>query len=171
METVDMLSIGMQTLVGTGGQEFPYKRGNCFSMHNDEGEGYRIVNFNVENLKELIKRGLTWPIKVHPISKRHAILHDERIPHEWYDDRFCSICCPESLLPLPQRAAKFRDREYGVEVVKDVGDGMRIISLHPEKAHERNMAFDPSLPPYEEHQKALSEAFNERMRKAGYTVV
>jgi hypothetical protein len=51
----------------------------------------------------LIKRGLEYPVKIIPISKRQAIIHDSRIPFNWYDDKWCTVCCPDKLLPIPQQ--------------------------------------------------------------------
>lgn len=112
MNTIDAYSIGMQTLVGSYG-EFPRKHGNCFSLHtnndpsidyNQGKDGYRIVNFNVENLKHLIQYyELDFPIKILPLSDYIAVIHDWRIPDNYYDDRWCEICCPYSLLPIQQQ--------------------------------------------------------------------
>jgi len=91
------------TLVGFIG-EFPMKRGNCFSVRTNDNEDYRIVNFNHENLEELIRLEiLKFPIQISLISKHHAVIADGRIPNEWYSARFCETCTPKDLLPLPQQ--------------------------------------------------------------------
>jgi hypothetical protein len=93
------------TCVGYHHDSFPYPSGNCFSVKTSSG-GSRIVNFNYENLIELEKRGvITFPIDIIPISENSAVIHDSRIPNEWYDTRFCEVCCPHNLLPIPQQLA------------------------------------------------------------------
>jgi hypothetical protein len=109
---IDAVEIGEQTLVGSFG-DFPRKHGNCFGLITEEGKNYRIVNFIVENLEEALERGLEWPIKIIPITERTAIIHDERIPHDWYMDRWCEVCCPHDLLPIPQKLRQDREIKYG----------------------------------------------------------
>lgn len=97
------------TLVGVGRQERPQQRGNCFSV-KVEGEQYerRISNFNLENLEALIEKGLTWPIEVEPLGECNALVMDARIGERWYDQRYCEICTPRTLLPSNQIAAHQR---------------------------------------------------------------
>jgi hypothetical protein len=112
-----------QTLLGVSGNP-PHEKGNCFSILTKNNKTYRIVNFVYENLEHLIKSGLTWPIKICIIRKRTAIIHDERIPHEFYAKRYCEVCCHESVLPVNQIAeirrkeltgerVNFKDDQYG----------------------------------------------------------
>lgn len=126
-KTIKAVAIGEQTLIGTdksGG--FPIEHGNCFSMDTkprsswrEDGGSYRIVNFCVENLRELIALGIGFPFDIHPISERHAVMHDARIPPEWYDKRFCEICCPSALLPIPQQLSIAREIAAGYRVVNE----------------------------------------------------
>lgn len=92
--------IHTQTLVGAD-TNFPGKYGNCFSVGDDAGNTYNIVNFTVENLQELVARGtLSWPIEIEIIDgAKTAIVNDDRIPDEWYDKRFCRRCCAQELMP------------------------------------------------------------------------
>lgn len=120
MEIANALEVTTQTLVGKMGKDFPRKSGNCFSVETDQGKEYRIVNFNVENWEEMIKRGLELPIKIGILGGRTAIIHDDRIPEEWYDYQYCPTCCPEFYLPEPQKLAKERKRSRGH--IKPAGD-------------------------------------------------
>jgi hypothetical protein len=52
------------------------------------------------------------PVQVHLLSERIGIIHDPRIPDEWYDKRYCEVCCPESLLPFPQQAARVKKNVF-----------------------------------------------------------
>jgi len=99
---LEATSVTSVTLVGYMG-EFPRKYGNCFSVTTPEGE-MRIVNFGYENLKELEKRGVVeMPLRIHKLGPRTAAIADPRIPREWYDEKFCTVCTPRDLLPYPQR--------------------------------------------------------------------
>ena len=95
-------------------------RGNCFSVQTDDKLEYRIVNFAYENLVELLRRGLLWPIKIQTLTDHHAVIYDKRIPNEWYAKEFCTVCCPEQLLPMPQRLL------HELEILR----GERIIGKH-----------------------------------------
>ena len=92
---------------------------NCFSVVTDQGKHYRIVNFYLDSgfiqhpgskkgLETLLKEGLTWPIKIAVLSERIACINDPRIPDSEYRDEFCEVCCPQELLPMPQRLRKAR---------------------------------------------------------------
>lgn len=89
------LAMSAQTMVGYGG-DFPRSKGNCFSMVVENSlVGFHAVNFNAENLLELIKRGVVdWPIEISPLTEGHALIVDERIPQEWYKEEkdWCTIC-------------------------------------------------------------------------------
>lgn len=110
---------GFRTCVGVGGEERPSQWGNCFgvfdrSVTRDDILGsrvaeYRILNFNAENLDALRKLGLKWPIQCKFLGGHHAIIHDPRIGERWYDTRFCEVCTPRDLLPVPQRQSQERD--------------------------------------------------------------
>lgn len=102
-----------QTLVGSFG-DFPRKFGNCFSVEDEDGKNYRILNFKIENIKELVRRGeLSWPIKCEALGEHSAVINDGRIPDDWYMDHFCETCTPLDLLPLPQRLQQLRDIQRG----------------------------------------------------------
>lgn len=118
------IAVGEQTLLGVLGNDFPLGSGNCFSVECDDGSAYRIVNFVLENLKELLHRGLTWPVKILVLEGSTAVLHDERIHSSWYRDDFCPCCCPQTLLPLPQRLQQMRKEARGHRSRNQTADGM-----------------------------------------------
>jgi hypothetical protein len=124
IETINASSITSSTLVGVAKSKPPYKNGNCFSLACGKREEYRIVNFNLENLKHLLRCGLTWPVKISKISDRLAILHDERIPDEFYDKEYCEVCCKKDLLPVTQQSRIMRQIKRGQRI--DFDDGFFI---------------------------------------------
>lgn len=110
MKTLDKFTfknattITMTTLVGVIKQNFPLAHGNCFSVECDDKTEYRIVNFVLENLEQLIKtKQIEWPVKILPISERQAVVVDERIPEAWFNDHYCETCCSFDLLPHNQQ--------------------------------------------------------------------
>jgi len=96
------------TLIGVHGEP-PHEHGNCFSVIADNGEGYRIVNFNYENLEALGALGLKMPIEIEAIGNGTAVVMDGRIGERWYQQHFCEVCCPPGLLPVTQRHRQQRD--------------------------------------------------------------
>lgn len=104
------------TLLGVWGK-LPLERGNCFSVETEQGD-FRIVNFVHENLEHLLKHGLSWPIRIMVLGDGIAALHDERIPDRWFSKTYCEVCCPQSLLPFPQRAAHMRQEARGERKVR-----------------------------------------------------
>lgn len=117
MNDLNAIRITGQTSVGTFGP-YPRQRGNCFSIEDETEEHYRIVNFVLENLEHLVKKGLTWPVKCEAIRREEtgewlAVINDARIGDRWYADHFCEICCPASLLPLPQLLKQRREEQLG----------------------------------------------------------
>lgn len=125
------IQITFQTLVGHWAEKFPYPSGNCFSVEFDDGTQARIVNFGVENLREAIKRGVNYPIKCRLIDEKHAIIHDERIPDNWYKDLWCECCCPKELLPLPQKLVHERQILQGARKENPSGSVMFDFSKRP----------------------------------------
>ena len=106
-------AVTSHTLVGVWGDP-PLSHGNCFSMTAEDGNEYDIVNFVYENLEALQAAGLTWPVDIRVLAGRIAVVHDRRIPHDWYQVRFCEVCCPKALLPLPQTLRHEREVMQGV---------------------------------------------------------
>lgn len=100
-------AIGMVTLVGVPKTEYPLSWGNCFSARltaEKSGQYADIVNFDYENLKELLRRGtLTWPIEIVYLdeARKIALVRDPRIPAEWYRTKYCEVCTPRDLLNKP----------------------------------------------------------------------
>ena len=125
MEYMDLKATGVAGYSLLGCDELlPHKRGNCFSVEA-EGGNYRIVNFVHENLEELIEAGLTYPIGIRVLAGNIAVIHDKRIPSEWYRSEFCEVCCPRSLLPLPQTLRQEREVRQGVRME---GDGFVLLN-------------------------------------------
>jgi hypothetical protein len=123
-------SIGGHTLLGVNTSKYPVKHGNCFDMVISRDKGVKIVNFYVENLEELIRRNeITLPVKIGMISEHCGVIMDERIPHDWYSDRFCEVCCPDRLLPITQRLRIWRDEESGKRVTTKSENGYIITSI------------------------------------------
>lgn len=120
-------AFGGHTLVGSHG-EFPRKFGNCFSLKVEQGF-VDIINFKFENLEELIRRGLSWPIKVRKLDVRRALVVDERIPDHWYTNRYCEVCSPERLLNQYQIEARRRAEARGDRIVHP--NGMIQMSMQP----------------------------------------
>ena len=106
------VAITGQTLLGSSG-DFPRSLGNCFDVEDAKGREWRVVNFSVENLKHLLEQGLKWPVAAEEICKGRAVINDSRIGERWYDREFCEVCCPESLLPLPQQLEHEREIARG----------------------------------------------------------
>jgi hypothetical protein len=158
--------ITSHTLVGYYSSKFPLKNGNCFSMRCNDGNVYRIVNFCYENLIEVTNRGVTLPIKVLPLNGRVAIICDSRIANDWYQDRFCECCCPESLLPIQQRLRIQLEIDCGARenFEKDNGDGTKYVMTHrtPAKLVDLRTALE---------KEGDEAAQTERWQKAGIIVI
>jgi hypothetical protein len=106
LSIINATAVTSQTLVGHFFDEEQglYPSGNCFSMKDENGDTYKILNFGIENLDLLLEMGiLEFPVKIHPLSERHAVILDERIPNRFYWSSLCSSCTPIELLPIPQR--------------------------------------------------------------------
>lgn len=138
--TVDGLQAICTTYVGYFSKDFPMSNGNCFSIKTKEHQ-YKILNFGYENLEHLLVQkqidlitDLDWPIQIHPVSDNHAVIHDDRIPHDYYDKDFCTICTPFELLPLPQQLYRARCVLTGQDVYSEPDEnGIQIISSNSSK--------------------------------------
>lgn len=124
------------TLVGYLGS-YPRENGNCFSVSVEgETEDCRIINFNYENLEQLMEDGVvSFPIKISKLQDRIAIIADERIPNEWYSKRLCETCTPSNLLPITQRLKHFLDIERGIRKETEIeigGKKMKMVSIKVE---------------------------------------
>lgn len=100
------------TCIGTG-DERPVHHGNCFSVADGRGGEWRILNFYYENVEALQTLGLTWPIQCKTINDYLAVVHDPRIGERWYSERYCTVCCPEALLPITQQQRHQRQELRG----------------------------------------------------------
>lgn len=117
-KTVKAICIEGHTLIGSYG-DFPRSSGNCFTVKGKNGKNYRIVNFIYENLMELEKQGLTWPVEIEVLEENIAVINDPRVADRWYLSKFCEVCCPESLLPVPQLLQHKRMELRGERRTKD----------------------------------------------------
>ena len=81
---------------------------------------YYIFEFlkSIHNTELLKNNKVDFPIKLSIIGKFVAVVDDERIPDNWYNDDFCTVCCPENLLPLPQRLKIKREETSGKRIKK-----------------------------------------------------
>lgn len=103
-------------------KNYPLKSGNCFSVLVGDVD-FHILNFNHENLDALIRTGvISYPIKVLLVGPNYAVIHDIRIPHDWYSS-FCPSCSPLELLPPEHRLMKWRQFEAG-EITISGGGGL-----------------------------------------------
>lgn len=118
-ETIDAIGIEWHTLVGINTDSYPVLFGNCFGVVTYDNKHFSIVNFILENLEEVIRRGVNFPIKIHPIGEKHAVIHDERILDNWYRDRWCSLCCPSNLLPVQQKLEHDRQEKQGYRTASE----------------------------------------------------
>ncbi len=135
LEKIQVDGVSSTTLIGSYG-DFPRARGNCFSVYREEVVGshgtaprrdFRVLNFNLENLEHLIEIKLVqWPIDILVYENHYALIHDKRIPDEYYQKHFCEVCCPEDLLPMPQRLALDRMILRGEREIIKTDDGLRI---------------------------------------------
>ena len=121
-ERLTIKQIGSVTLVGVDTSSYPVHHGNCFDVVCDDGKNYRISNFSYENYSEVTQRFELSDVKVSIIGKRNAIIADERIPTEWYDQRWCSICTPSNLLPPQQQLEDKLSELKGDTTYIDAGD-------------------------------------------------
>lgn len=123
-EYKEATSIGSVTLVGfSGSKSFPKKWGNCFSVGTNNKEWYKIVNFNYENFEHLLKQKvISFPVKILELGKNSAVICDNRIPRDYYNERFCIVCTPTDLLPIPQRLEQLLDLQDGTR--KEFGNGI-----------------------------------------------
>lgn len=130
MKIASAFSVVSHTLLGVFKNEYPVLSGNCFAVEATDGQHYGIVNFNLENWEEVLRRGIELPIQIAIVHKNVAIVHDERIPHEWYSEYWCELCCPDQFLPVTQKLR--HDRE--------IRSGFRT-------DHGHSIQFDPSKSP------------------------
>ena len=119
-------SITSVTLVGIIEDKFPLIHGNCFGVKvKSEDNDYRIVNFYVENLEHVIKEKIIdWPIKIKILENRIAVIHDSKIPDEYYNQGFCTVCCPERLLPVTQKLLHERQEDRLERLTAPAGRGL-----------------------------------------------
>jgi hypothetical protein len=124
-EDFEAVEIGSVTMVGHNHFEPPpWKSGNCFDVVDAKGHSWRTLNFYYENLEALLnlEGPVWWPLRclvIRPGGTNHrglAVIHDPRIPPPWYRRDWCQTCCPDHLLPMPQRLAGLLRIDCGNEV-------------------------------------------------------
>lgn len=137
---------GYVTYVGYVTCSFPMETGNCFSVISEDGSEYSVVNFNYENLKELLKRGeLEWPIDIISISEQHCVVADHRIPIEWYNTKFCETCTPKHLLTPQQKLSRILDLKSGKRTERKVIiDGNEYVSITKRSDMTSGIVFIPN---------------------------
>jgi len=117
------VSILSQTLLGFN---------NCFSVETEDGCNYRIVNFYLETLEKCIEKNIVgWPVKIRILSEHIAVINDYRIPDKYYNNEFCTVCCPEELLPITQQLLHERQIESGErkeQIIKIGSETIKIVS-------------------------------------------
>lgn len=114
MKTIP-IRIGGSTLVGYDVRNgFPIDGGNCFDLIDVDGSRHRVVNFGYENLIEWIKRTGQTDITVRCIPKSDKLweICDERIPKEWYNGEYCTVCTPLRMLPIEQRKEYLKNKKF-----------------------------------------------------------
>lgn len=95
--------VGMVTLVGYIGNSYPMPSGNCFGVYDYGDRHHKILNMNHENLGHLIKTGVVnFPLEIDILEEGYAIVTDERVPDNYFDKNYCSICSPKRLRPKEQ---------------------------------------------------------------------
>ena len=113
MKTIP-IKFGGVTLVGYIFSSYPINGGNCFDLIDTDGSSHRVVNFGYENLEEWMKRTGQTDIVVRCIPKSDTLweICDDRIPENWYNKEYCSVCTPIRMLPLEQRKKYLRDNKF-----------------------------------------------------------
>ena len=106
----------------------PIGDGNCFSVLASFWgvfyRNYKILNIGLEDLEKWMRlTNTSFPIKIKPLDKRHAVIIDERIPNNWFSkDTYCELCSPHHLLPKLQI-----EKDYQLKLDK----GLIALVLHP----------------------------------------
>lgn len=111
METKEAVGVGFVSCVGIIAREedYPLNHGNYFFLHTGDGHEYEIANFWFEDFEMVIKReNIKYPIPIKILNERWAIIHDHRIPHNWYYDSI-SYRAPKEFWPLNKLAERQRD--------------------------------------------------------------
>lgn len=114
MKTI-LIRIGGSTLVGYDVRNgFPIRGGNCFDLIDVDDMRHRVVNFGYENLIEWMKRTGQTDITVRCIPKSDRLweICDDRIPKEWYNKSYCTVCTPIRMLPFEQRKEYLKNKKF-----------------------------------------------------------
>lgn len=117
LSTIEVHSIGYCTSMGFN---------NCFDLEDDKGNSFRIVNFYLENFELLLKNNtISYPVTIHILNsiRKIAVLLDPRIPLKFYNDKFCKVCCPKELLPMPQLIEETLLMRKGIVTYEKLEDG------------------------------------------------
>lgn len=120
------------TMLGFSTIKYPINKGNCFAVNGSDGKPYKIVNFCYENLKYLLRhRHIDFPIDIMALGENVGVIHDARIPDDFYSSTFCEVCCAEELLPITQKLRHQRQEERGERIVSKGGTVMIDFSRSP----------------------------------------
>jgi hypothetical protein len=113
-ERTNATDIGFVSLVGVYSSEWPIKWGNYFSMSAEDGKSYQIVNFWYENLEQLLEhKEIEFPIPLLILDDGYAMIHDPRIPDDWYVKDSVSTCVPRRYHTIHQQAKHQRGIDGG----------------------------------------------------------
>lgn len=90
-------------------------RNNCFSVKTEDDNEYNIVNFYYETFNDLLdEKILEWPVRISILKEKVALIDDVRVAERYYNDQYCTSCCPRDLLTEPQRMSIDRQVEKGM---------------------------------------------------------
>lgn len=134
LEETEAIGWGGNSCVGVHATEkdFPLNHGNYFSLVTKDSS-YEIANFWAEDLKYLLAKDIVeYPIKLKILKKEGkswALIHDIRIPHEFYSE--ISHRAPHEFWSIPQLARSQRDIDSGV--LQILGDGLEARHVVAEK--------------------------------------
>jgi hypothetical protein len=122
LETKEAVACGEVSCVGFLNQTFPSAWGNYFSLVDSEDNYYKIINFHHENFDELFRTGvIEYPVNMKVLEKGFAMLHDIRIPNEWYMTKTMTTTVPVKYYTIHQKAEYERGIERGNIVDKRNG--------------------------------------------------
>lgn len=111
-------SIGEVSCVGIISKKFPLNHGNYFSIYIGKKQ-YEVANFWFENLEHLIKTNVvSFPINVKILNNRWVLIHDSRIPHNYYSESI-SYRAPLEFWSIPDLLKRQREIEDGTLEIFD----------------------------------------------------
>lgn len=112
--------VGLVSLVGVSGKEYPYKFGNYFSFYN-HGLSIRCLNMWAENLKEARVRflddGYVGGYLFSGVDRSWFIVSDSRIPDGWVNENlyWCGCSVPNDLELIKEMYSIYGDPNNELE--------------------------------------------------------